>query len=309
MHLVSPITTYRPREAARPTPPTVQRARRLLLSSLGAAALAAAVAGQSLALLTGHSGVDMVVACVLAQLPVLAVVVAECRSLVELGSRAEDAQAALDREHDRVHEMRATLAAVSTAHRVLHDPRADLDPRRKDRLQRLHDAEMARLERLLVSRREQALGMVDLDAVIEPLVEASALRGVPVRWSPGGTRAIGRADDVAEAVHVLLENAARHAAGQDVSIAVAVRGREVDVRVADHGPGVPDELLDHVFERRARRAGSPGDGLGLDIARRLADQMGGRLWLAPPAPGGTGSTFVLTLVAHSGAQSCLVAPS
>ncbi len=52
-----------------------------------------------------------------------------------------------------------------------------------------------------------------------------------------------------------------------------------------------------LFRRGVRRTDSPGEGIGLDIARRLADQMGAALWLEPYDPDRGGSTFVLSLPA------------
>ncbi|GAB6985651.1 sensor histidine kinase [Nocardioides pyridinolyticus] len=320
MRLAATGTTGRPLPGGRPprlSDDVVRRVRWRLLGSLGLAALAAALTGDVLALVADRSHPDPVT-CLLAQLPVLAVVAMECcwkgrshptplGSLVELGARAERAEEALVREHERMHEMRATLAGVSASHRVLRDPCSQLSPHRRRHLERLHDAEMGRLARLLAGQPQPA-GPVDLDAELAPLAEASALLGSPVAWSPSGCLVHGRPDSVAEALHVLLENARRHAAGQDVEVTVVGRGDEVEVRVTDHGPGVDADVLPRLFQRRARGAQSPGDGLGLSIAQRLAREMGGRLGLESHLPGGHGATFVLTLpVASSGPQECLAA--
>lgn len=296
----------------------VRQARRRLLASLGLAALAAALAGDVLVLVGDGARPDIVAACLLAQLPVLAVVTVACcsqghtsrtplGSLVDLGARAERAEEALVREHERAHEMRATLAGVSASHRVLRDPRSQLSPHRRRRLERLYDAELERLGRLLADRRQPA-GLVDLDAQLALLAEASALLGSPVTWSPSGYLVHGRPDGVAEALHVLLENARRHAAGRDVEVTVVGCEGEVEVRVTDHGPGVDPDVLPRLFQRRARGAQSPGDGLGLSIAQRLAQEMGGRLRLETHRE--SGATFVLTLpLANPGPQECLAASS
>lgn len=297
----------------------VRRARRLLVHSLGYAALAAALVGDGLAVLAGSTRPELIGLCLLAQLPVLTVVVLSCCSrsrtfgtplanMVELGSRAERAEVALAREHDRVHELRATLAGVSASHRVLHDERARLEPQRRRRLQRMHDAELDRLGRLL-SDRVEPQGGVDVDAVIAPLAEASAVLGCAVTWSRTGCWVRGRPDAVTEALHVLIVNAARHGSGRDVTVTVTRRDGEVDLSVSDHGPGVAPELLPRIFGRAARGPGSSGSGLGLSIAQRRAEEMGGRLRLAPHVPGEPGATFVLTLLAHEGERACLAASS
>ncbi len=314
-----------PEQPSPPGPPAdlVRHARRRLVASLGWGALIAALTAQALIVLVtpGLETVDsrrgLVLACWLAQLPVLAFVVVACCSwraqprsplgtVVELGSRARCAEAALAREHDRLHELRATLAAVSTSYQILHDPRNRITPGRRARLRQLHDAEMGRLERLLADRHEP-VGEVDLDEVIDSLAETLRLRGHQVSWTRTGCRVRGRPDGVTEAVHVLLENAARHAAGRAIEVDVAARGQEVDVRVTDHGPGVSPEVLPRLFRRGARGPGSSGHGLGLSIAQRLAREMGGRLQLESQPPGVPGAVFVLTLPTFKGVAPCLAA--
>jgi two-component system, OmpR family, sensor histidine kinase MprB len=90
---------------------------------------------------------------------------------------------------------------------------------------------------------------------------------------------------LARAVGNLLDNAVKWSPpGQPVE--VTVEAGEVTVR--DHGPGIADEDLPHVFDRfyRAPRArGLPGSGLGLAIVKQVAETHGGNV-VAEPAPGG-----------------------
>jgi signal transduction histidine kinase len=79
------------------------------------------------------------------------------------------------------------------------------------------------------------------------------------------------------------------------------RGKRVEVKVTDTGPGIPEDHLPHVFERfyradeqsEARTRSGGGTGLGLAIARDLARAQGGEL-AAGNAPNG-GASFTLTL--------------
>jgi signal transduction histidine kinase len=90
-------------------------------------------------------------------------------------------------------------------------------------------------------------------------------------------------------VAVLVENALRHGRGV-VTVAVRDLGAAIAVDVSDEGPGVDgvDPLAKPAGEVATRR------GIGLPLARRLAEAESGRLWLAVPAP----PTFTLVLPTH-----------
>jgi signal transduction histidine kinase len=206
------------------------------------------------------------------------------------------AAAETDRRADLLHEVRATVAGIVLSHRMLRAHCAELPRTDRDRLDQLHDAELGRLERLLVDDPERRVSTVDLIDVLTPVVDTLRLRGHDVHWPGTPACVLGRPDEVAEIVHVLLENAARHAPGRRVDIEVVRRGAWVDLRVSDRGPGVAPEVVSSLFERGTRGHRSPGSGIGLHAARRLSLGMEGRLKLDHSAPG-TGATFVLTLPA------------
>jgi two-component system sensor histidine kinase KdpD len=84
-------------------------------------------------------------------------------------------------------------------------------------------------------------------------------------------------------------------------VAASALGARVELRVADRGPGVPDEGKERIFEPFQRYGDAPrgaGVGLGLAVARGFVESMGGTLD-AEDTPGG-GMTMVLTLRAVSG---------
>jgi signal transduction histidine kinase len=107
--------------------------------------------------------------------------------------------------------------------------------------------------------------------------------GLYAKASPGRLR---------EVIGVLLDNALRHGSGTVTLSAregVAATGDTVVIEVSDMGPGVPDELAEHVFERGVSGGGSTG--LGLALARALIDSDGGRLELSVKRP----ATFTVFL--------------
>ena len=93
----------------------------------------------------------------------------------------------------------------------------------------------------------------------------------------------------------LLENALKYSPrDQPVRVQVVETANRVLVRVIDHGPGIPSQDRDRVFEPFQRGSGGgAGAGLGLAIARGFAEANDARLW-AESRPG-QGATFVLAL--------------
>jgi two-component system sensor histidine kinase KdpD len=97
----------------------------------------------------------------------------------------------------------------------------------------------------------------------------------------------------------LIENAARHTRpGTAITVSAAIEGREAVVEVADHGPGVPSDALDRVFEPffRGSSGGAPrGTGLGLAVARGLVEAHGGQISVRNRAGGGAIFRFTLPI--------------
>jgi two-component system sensor histidine kinase MprB len=95
------------------------------------------------------------------------------------------------------------------------------------------------------------------------------------------------------AIDNLLDNAARHSPkGEVVEISLSREG----LRVRDHGPGIDETDLPHIFDRFYRGTTSrsqPGSGLGLAIVRRVIEQHNGTV-TATNAPDG-GAIFTITL--------------
>ena len=106
----------------------------------------------------------------------------------------------------------------------------------------------------------------------------------------------------------LFSNALRYSpAGRPPELHAFIDGNAVRLEVVDHGPGVPDEQKELIFEPFERAGGRhPGVGLGLAVARGFAEAMGGRIG-AFDTPGG-GLTVRVTLPAASADRSELGAP-
>ncbi|GGV07413.1 sensor histidine kinase [Streptomyces spectabilis] len=104
------------------------------------------------------------------------------------------------------------------------------------------------------------------------------------------------------AVANVVENAVKYAPEDaPVLVSASALGDQVQLRVVDRGPGVPDDAKDRIFEPFQRYGDAPrgsGVGLGLAVARGFVESMGGTL-NAEDTPGG-GLTMVLTLKVTGG---------
>ncbi|MFH8442953.1 two-component system sensor histidine kinase AfsQ2 [Streptomyces sp. NPDC018026] len=148
------------------------------------------------------------------------------------------------------------------------------------------DAGTARLVLDDVDVADQITACIDARAWLDA-VDLDAERGVHARLDP-------RRLDVILAN--LIGNALKHG-GSPVRVSVARADDEIVIRVRDNGPGIPEDVLPHVFDRfykaSASRPRSEGSGLGLSIALENAHIHGGEI-TAENAPEG-GAVFTLRL--------------
>ena len=213
-----------------------------------------------------------------------------------LAQRAATAEAGLRRDREVVHEMTATVAGLVAAEDLLT---RESGPARSQRqaLEEMVHAELGRLSRILGDRTDRPQPLA-LDDVVGRLVVAQEALGHRIEWTPGGHAVVGRSDAVTEILNVLLTNARRYAT-TTTTVTTSARDGTIDIRVSDDGPGVSAALEPWIFHWGARHPESPGQGLGLPIARRLAHEQGGRLVLESEAGLDGGATFVLSLPAAS----------
>lgn len=141
-----------------------------------------------------------------------------------------------------------------------------------------------------IPRAELAPG--DVVDVLQELVAAygdAAQAGVAVAFRHPPEPVMARIDRtlLGRAVRNLLENALRASSGDGqgrVEVAVEAAGGRAVIRVADRGPGVPDAILDRIFEPYFSTHDT-GTGLGLPIARRIVEEHHGTIE-AKNRPGG-----------------------
>jgi signal transduction histidine kinase len=115
-------------------------------------------------------------------------------------------------------------------------------------------------------------------------------------------RVVADPDRVGQVLTNLLANALRHTpSGGQVVISTSRSGSDVQVIVQDTGEGIDPDQLTHVFERfyrgdAARTRDARGSGVGLTIAKAIAEAHGGRLTVTSSGRG-RGATFTLSLLA------------
>ena len=100
---------------------------------------------------------------------------------------------------------------------------------------------------------------------------------------------------LARVIGNLLGNAVKYTVAGEIRLRTLSCGRSAVIRVQDTGPGIAPDALPHIFDRyrRAHAGGPAGAGLGLAIAHRLTECMGGTLEVESEL--GAGSTFTITL--------------
>lgn len=217
-----------------------------------------------------------------------------------LNRTAERLGALVDRERafsaDASHQLRTPLTGLRLQlEAALDRPDADLRTAIGDALTST-DRLQATIDELLALARDTPgpVQALDVDALLDGIGRrwhpVLAARGRPLRLTVTGTpHARVLTSALTQILDVLIDNAGRHGAG---TITVTVRDLDnaVAVDVADEGPPLPGDPT-VLFQRRTTNA--DGHGIGLALARRLAEAQGGRLRLATPDP----PTFTLLLPA------------
>ena len=205
--------------------------------------------------------------------------------------RAYEAQAGF--AADASHELRTPLTFIRSGVEVL----AERDPDLGGEVLSEVDYLTGLTQRLLLLARAEK-GSIRLE--VEPVDVGAACRSAAHRsarahgneLSTGGGDLAALADRVAfEAVlDAIFENVERHGGGA-ADVRWAREDGWVVIMVADHGPGLAEDLHGRAFERffrvdpsRARETG--GAGLGLALAKTLVEAQSGRMWLEPTPGGG-----------------------
>lgn len=207
---------------------------------------------------------------------------------------------------DAAHELRTPLTSLRANIELLRRA-PDLPAVERDEVLASVNDELVELSELFTelielatdSRDDEPDVVVDLPTIVEEAVgrfRRRSDREVIVTRGPAGTdptRVLGNVAQLERAVTNLLSNADKFSPpGAPVEVVVGT----TEVRVRDHGPGIPAFERDRVFDRFYRSPTTrtlPGSGLGLAIVRQVVIRHGGRVWVADVPGGGAEVAFSL----------------
>ena len=210
------------------------------------------------------------------------------------------------------HELRSPMSAVIGAARTLQGRWRELTPEQRESFLALIGDETSRLARLIddvldTSRIEAGtfsftFSDVDLGELLRDVIAAAefAQDEVELTADVGALpRVRGDRERLRQVIQNLVDNAVKYSsAGGRVRVSATADDGHVLIDVADQGPGIPPEDRELIFQKFGRSSSGtakPGSGLGLFIARSIAEAHGGTLGVdSVPA---RGSVFRLDLPA------------
>ncbi len=166
-----------------------------------------------------------------------------------------------------------------------------------DRVTRLL-GELLDVSRIDAGRLQLRRQMVDVPAVAARVAERLQVEQtdseVKVDFDVEVPQLYADPDKVAQIFTNLIENAFKYGAGP-IRLSAAVANEQVVFTVSDHGGGVPEQFLTHIFTKFFRRTGErrSGTGLGLYITKGIVEAHGGRMWATSPPGNGASFHFAL----------------
>jgi two-component system sensor histidine kinase KdpD len=210
------------------------------------------------------------------------------------------------------HDLRTPLASITGALSSLSEDRGSMDdPTRQElvdtakegaeRLNRLVGdlLDMTRIEGGALRLRKHPSDVQDvIGAAVAQLGESVTGRPVQIDVSPGLPFVPLDFVLISRVLVNLLENAVKYSPpGSPITIRARAGPSDLEIEVADRGPGVPESDLSRMFTRfhRGRRSGDGGVGLGLAICKGFVEAHGGRIKAENRPGGGLSISFTLPL--------------
>ncbi len=205
------------------------------------------------------------------------------------------------------HELRSPLTRIRMGLELMGASSQPSPAFRDEILRNIAELDQLVDEILLASRldaHEADVGTIELVDMVGLAAEECARVDADLDAGADALEVRGVAKLLRRAVRNLLENARRYSQG-DITVSLRRSAHSSDkqpmaeVRVCDHGPGVPEALRERIFEPFYRLPGASeragGVGLGLALVRSIATRHGGRVYCQDRPDGRPGACFVLEL--------------
>lgn len=249
-------------------------------------------------------------------------------SLIETGSSEEEGIVAVIRDVTALreleqaksdfvstvsHELRTPLTSIKAYTATLRRKDVDFDEETRQEFLRVVEEETDRLTRLisdLLDMSKIESGRMELNKrefdlaelvriVCEKLRSQADKHRISIHLESRSLPVYADADKIEQVLVNLIDNAIKYSPqGGDVEVTLKVHRREAELVVTDHGVGIPEEHLPHIFEKfhrvdnRATRE-IYGTGLGLFVSKSIVEAHDGAIWAESVL--GEGSTFHFTL--------------
>jgi signal transduction histidine kinase len=226
------------------------------------------------------------------------------------------------------HELRSPLTSVQGFAELLMLERDSLSPKQVETVEIILDncRHLARLLNDLLDLARSDAGRLAIQprpTAVEPLIEdavrtmraqtESSAQSLTQQVDPGLPVVDVEPDRIRQILINLLTNAHEYSPeGASIGVTARLLGSEVEIAVTDDGPGIPENQLEHIFERFTRgdagltqRVG--GTGLGLAISKSLVELHGGTIEVDSTV--GAGSSFRVRLPAAGAATAAGSSPA
>ena len=214
---------------------------------------------------------------------------------------------------DASHELRTPLAAIQAENEVaLRDPKLSrsgaigLLESNLEEAAKLKELSEGLLSLAYTDSSEEVSDDVEANAIVakakERMVKSAELKQVGISLPTKGVdiKIKGNEQKLTDLLSILLDNAVKYSPrGSRVRVTIDKRGKNAEISVIDKGRGIKKSDLPHIFERFYRadhsrsKQKTAGYGLGLAIAKKIADQHGGLIEVRSAV--GKGSVFTLRL--------------
>ena len=193
------------------------------------------------------------------------------------------------------HDLRTPIASLRIRTELVKDP--ELQAKMLVSLEEMQRLTEATLTAARGGETNELTRPVDLRSLIEAVCDDISDMGKPVTAIDlKAARTDGRASELRRALRNLIENAIRY--GRQASVTMSIAAAMVEIYVDDEGPGIPETAFEQVFKpfvrlEESRNNETGGYGLGLTIARAIAERHGGEITLKNRPEGGLRATLRL----------------